>query len=456
MRDLVLFAFVGALLLFGLKRPFLFTLAYIYVDTVSPQRISYSLLAWIPISMVVAALAIAGWLAADRKEWRFGPRQALIAFLLLYVTWTTVYADLPVEAWSKWEWVWKAMLFAIFLPFTLRTKLRLEAAFLFLCLSAGAIVIVGGIKTVAGGAGYGVLNLMVDNNSGLYESSTISTVAIALIPLIWWFTRHGTIFPPDWRVKLFCGALVFACLLIPIGTEARTGLVCIGVLGLLLLRNTKRRFLYIGAACALGAAAIPFLPSSFTSRMDTIQGFKADESAGTRLAVWGWTWNYALDHPMGGGFEAYRQNRIQVSTVNQPAGGDSQLSSVQSLADEGRAYHSAYFEMLGEQGFPGLIIFLLIHGIGLVRMEVIRRRYRRAEGEDEWISPLATALQNFQLIYLVGALFVGIAYQPFVYLMIAGQIGFDTWLTRRERGARRQAHVFAPHSPPERSAIPSL
>jgi probable O-glycosylation ligase (exosortase A-associated) len=456
MRDLVLFAFVAALLLFGLKRPFLFTLAYIYVDTVSPQRISYSLLSSMSISMVVAALAIGGWLAADRKELRFTPRQGLILFLLLYVTWTTAYADIPIEAWTKWEWVWKALLFALFLPFTLRTKLRLEAALLFLCLSAAAIIIVGGIKTVAGGAGYGVLNLMVDNNSGLYESSTISTVAIALIPLILWFTRHGTIFTPDWRVKLFCGALIFSCLLIPIGTEARTGLVCIALLGLLLLRDAKRRFLYIGAALALGAAAIPFLPSSFTNRMETIQGFKADESAGTRLAVWGWTWNYALDHPMGGGFEAYRQNRIQVSTVSEAAGGDGQSSTVQSLADEGRAYHSAYFEMLGEQGFPGLIIFLLIHGIGVVRMEVIRRRYRRVEGEDQWIAPLATALQNFQLIYLVGALFVGIAYQPFVYLLIASQIGFDAWLSRRERATREQGFGFAPIEGPERRAIPSL
>lgn len=457
MRDFVLFAFVAALLLFGLKRPFLFTLAYIYVDTVSPQRISYSLLSSMSISMVVAALAIGGWLAADRKELRFGPRQGLILLLLLYVTWTTAYADIPLEAWTKWEWVWKALLFAIFLPFTLPTKLRLEAALLFLCLSAAAIVIVGGIKTVAGGAGYGVLNLMVDNNSGLYESSTISTVAIALIPLILWFTRHGTIFTPDWRVKLFSGALIFSCLLIPIGTEARTGLICIALLGLLLLRDARRRLLYIGAALALGAAAIPFLPSSFTNRMETIQGFKGDESAGTRLAVWGWTWNYALDHPMGGGFEAYRQNRIQVSTVSeQGPGGDSQLSSVQSLADEGRAYHSAYFEMLGEQGFPGLIIFLLIHGIGIVRMEVIRRRYRRVEGEDAWIAPLATALQNFQLIYLIGALFVGIAYQPFVYLMVATQIGFDAWLGRRERASRRQGFGFAPVEAPERRAVPSL
>ena len=72
---------------------------------------------------------------------------------------------------------------------------------LFLTLSAAAIIIVGGIKTALSGGGYGVLNLMVDNNSGLYESSIISTVAIALIPIILWFARFGTIFPSDWRVK---------------------------------------------------------------------------------------------------------------------------------------------------------------------------------------------------------------------------------------------------------------
>ena len=465
MRELALAGFIFALLLFALKRPFLFILAYAYVDTVSPQRISYFILNRVPLSMIVAALALGAWIAVDKKEWRFGPRQGLILLLLLYVTWTTAHADMPIEAWVKWEWVWKAMVFAIFLPFTLRTRLRVETSLLFLTLSAATIIIVGGLKTVAGGAGYGVLNLMVDNNSGLYESSTISMVAIALIPVILWLMKYGTIFPGTqaWipaapgaplvrtgllnspvLVKLFCAALIFACLLMPIGTEARTGLVCIGVLGMLLLRDARRRFLYIGAALALGAAAIPFLPSSFTNRMETIQGFKGDESAGTRLAVWGWTWNYALNHPMGGGFEAYRQNRIQVNMVNQDQA-ETGVATVQSVADEGRAYHSAYFEMLGEQGFPGLILFLLIHGIGLVRMEVIRRRYRRvAEGEDAWIAPLATALQNFQLIYLVGALFVGIAYQPFVYLMIATQIGFDTWLTRRERARNATKWVTAP------------
>jgi probable O-glycosylation ligase (exosortase A-associated) len=458
MRDLALVAFVGALFLLALKRPFLFVLVYIYVDTVSPQRISYFLLNRVPISMIVAALAIGGWLLLDKKELRFAPRQGLILILLAYVTWTTANADVPVEAWAKWDWVWKGLLFTIFLPFTLRTKLRIEAALLFLTLSAAAIVIVGGIKTVLSGGGYGVLNLMVDNNSGLYESSTISTIAIGLIPIIIWFTRFGTVFPPDRRVKLFAAGLIFACLLIPIGTEARTGLVCMALLGLLMLRDAKRRLLYIAGAALLGLAAIPFLPTSFTSRMDTIQGFKADESAGTRLAVWAWTWDYVQHHPFGGGFEAYRQNRIQVQTVNVQTAGETQMVTAQTTADEGRAYHSAYFEMLGEQGFPGLALFLLFHGIGLVRMEIVRRRYLRAEGDKAWIAPLATALQQFQLVYLVGALFVGIAYQPFVYLMLATQIGFDSWLGGRERRARRAGNGFAiaNPAPPERSEAPSL
>jgi len=434
MRDLALIGFLGALLMLGIKRPFLFALAYIYVDTVSPQRISYYLLNSIPISMIVAVLAFAGWLIADRKDgFRFTARQGLILLLLAYAGVTTTMADFPVDAAEKWDWAWKALAFAIFLPFTLRTKLRLEAALLFLTLSAAAIVIVGGIKTVLAGGGYGVLNLMVDNNSGLYESSTISTIAIGLIPLILWFARYGTIYPPDWRVKTFCAGLIFACLLIPIGTEARTGLVCIAVLGILMLRDVKRRLLYIAGAALLGAAAIPFVPASFTSRMETIQGFQGDQSAGTRLAVWAWTWDYARAHPFGGGFDAYRSNHIQVQMVSAQTTGEVQVVSARTEADEARAYHSAYFEMLGEQGFPGLALFLLIHGIGLVRMELIRRRYRRADGDDTWIAPLATALQHFQLLYLIGAVFVGIAYQPFAWLMIGAQIGFDNHCTRRRR-----------------------
>ena len=192
----------------------------------------------------------------------------------------------------------------------------------------------------------------------------------------------------------------------------------------------------LAGAGLLGLAAIPFLPSSFTDRMETIQGYQADQSANTRLAVWAWTLDYVQTRPFGGGFEAYRQNRINVQTVAENDVGEVAIVRTRTEADEGRAWHSAYFEMLGEQGWPGLFLFLLIHGIGLARMELLRRRYRNREGDMAWVSPLATALQHFQLVYLVGGLFVAVAWQPFIWMAIAVQIGFDRLIARRERDGK--------------------
>ena len=435
-RDFAFIGFLAALLAMGFRRPFLFVLAYAYIDIVSPQRLTYYLLNSIQISLVTVALAVLAWMALDdKRDTRVAPRQVLLVLLLIYCFFTTRYADFPVDAQFKWDWVWKALAFAIFLPLTLRTKLRIEALLLFMVLSAATIIITGGLKTVLSGGGYGELNLMVTNNSGLYEGSTISTVAIAIIPLILWFSRHGTIFPPDWRVKAFCYALCFACLLIPVGTSTRTGLLCIGVLGLIMLRDVKRPFLYLAGMAVFGLASIPFLPSAFTERMNTIQTYQADASASTRIHVWLWTLDYVKDNPLGGGFEAYRQNKIRYDKVKVEGPANNATVERSLELDEARAYHSAYFEMLGEQGWPGLILWLMINLGGLFRMEVLRRRYRKPEAGEEWISPLASALQVAHFVYLFGALFVGIAFQPFVLMLIGAQIGLDTYTTRRRAEA---------------------
>ncbi len=439
MRDLAFIAFLAALLGLGLKRPFVFILVYAYIDIVAPQRLSYYLLNTVPVSQIVAMLAIGGWLIFDKtKQLTFTARQGLMLMLLAYCYFTTINADFPVDAAYKWEWVWKSIFWAVFLAMTLRTKLRIESQLLVMVLAASSIIISGGIKTAVAGGGYGELNLLLDDNSNLYESSQISTVAIAIVPIILWLARFGTVFPRDGRVLLFAYGLIFACLLIPIGTEARTGLVCIAVLAILMLRDVKRRLVYMALVAMLGTAAIPMLPDSFTNRMSTIGGYQADESAGTRLAVWAWTFNYAKENPLGGGFEAYRQNKIKVRVVDTEGAGPVEFVESQVIDDQARAYHSSYFEMLGEQGFPGLFLFLLIHGIGLLRMEVIRRRYLREEGELAWVSPLATSLQSAQAIYLVGSLFVGMAFQPFIYMLLATQIGFDTLLTKKARKTAKE------------------
>ena len=435
MIDYGLLLFAVGFVALGFKRPFLWVLFYCYVDIVAPQQISWHLLASIPLSLIVFALAFGGWLVLDdKRDSRFSYRQALICLLLAYCGYTTLVADFPAEAATKWSWVWKALIFALFLPLTLRTRLRIEAVVLIMVLAAAAIVISAGIKTALGGGGYGSLALLVDNNTGLYEGSTLAMAGIAIIPLIAWLARHGTIFPRHWTVTLFALALAFACLLIPVGTEARTGLLCVGVLAVLTLRTARRRFLYAGLGVALLLMAMPFLPKSYTDRMNTIENHQADESASTRIAVWTWTLNYVKDHPLGGGFEAYRGNKVRYRKPAEVTASEGDAFETAYIEDAGRAYHSGYFEMLGEQGWPGLALWLWLQLSGLWQMERIRRRWknRTAPGE-QWQAPLAHALQLAQCIYLVGALFIGIAYQPFILMLIGVQCGLWTYLKRIDR-----------------------
>jgi probable O-glycosylation ligase (exosortase A-associated) len=413
-------------------------LAYLWVDILAPQKIAFGFFASVPVSLIAFCAAFAGWLLTDSKKGvRFTRRQGLLLFLLVWCYYTLQGSAFPVDAGTKWDWVWKAMFFAIFLPFTLFTRKRMEGAALVIVLTVGAIAISGGMKTVFGGGGYGVLSLFVNDNSGIYESSTISTAAVGIIPLILWFTRHGTIFAPDWRVRIFAYCLILACLLVPIGMVSRTGLLCIGVLLLLAFRDVKRRAAFLVAGATLGLVALPFLPQSYWDRMSTIGEADGDESASTRVAVWQWTLDYVAENPTGGGFDAYRANKF---TYKLPVRkGEGNMSSVHYdvVTDKGRAFHSAFFEVLGEQGYPGFAAWLALQLMGLWQMEKIRRRWKKRTGPDQqWQAPLATALQYSHVIYLVGAAFQGIAYQPFIMMLIGLQIAFHSYCQRLDSPAK--------------------
>lgn len=438
MIDLIFLAFIGFILALGLKRPYFWVLLYIYIDILAPQKIGYGIIQSVPVSLIAFGAAFVGWILFDRKEGaRFSLRQGLLIALLIWCFITLQFADFPVEARAKWDWVWKAMVFAIFLPFTITTRQRIEALALTVVLAVGMIVISTGMKTVLGGGGYGSLKFFVKDNSGIYESSTLATVAIGLIPVIMWFTRFGTIIKPHWTVTVFAVAMCFACLMIPIGTEARTGLVCIAALGVFLLRYTEKRLIFIAAAPVLGLMALPFLPQSYYDRMATIAEPGGDESASTRMQVWKWTIDYASDNPMGGGFDSYRSNSFTYTMPVKEQNGNTTTTQYREVTDEARAFHSSFFELLGEQGYPGLIMWLLLHGLGVLQMEKTYRRWKGKTDESEaWISPLAAALQIASLIYLVGATFQGIGYQPVMLMIVGLQIGLYSYVTRLDSAKR--------------------
>jgi O-antigen ligase len=192
--------------------------------------------------------------------------------------------------------------------------------------------------------------------------------------------------------------------------------------------------------------AIPFLPQSYLERMGTIETHQADTAASTRVAVWMDTIDYVQDNPMGGGFDAYLGNELRYKTRQAVATGDTTTIEYVEVVDKARAYHSAYFEVLGEQGWLGAALWLAIQLLGLIQLEMVRWRLRRSTDPiDRANASLANALQIAHVVYLVGALFVGIAYQPFIFYLVAIEIGLVLAVKRRAAPAEsKRALVRTP------------
>ena len=77
-------------------------------------------------------------------------------------------------------------------------------------------------------------------------------------------------------------------------------------------------------------------------------------SASTRVAVWKWTIEFAKRHPFGGGFEAYRQNKLTYDTVKADYALVTSQSDLDALVESLRAVNPAmHFSTDVIVGFPG-------------------------------------------------------------------------------------------------------
>ena len=110
--------------------------------------------------------------------------------------------------------------------------------------------------------------------------------------------------------------------------------------------------------------------------------------------------------PMGGGFNAF-----EVNGLNGPP-------AVEGGVAAGKAFHSVYFEVLGEHGYPGAILY---GGLILTSFALLRGASRRARGRPEMAAcaDLASALQVSLVTLLACGAFIGIAFQPMIFFVCA-------------------------------------
>jgi putative inorganic carbon (HCO3(-)) transporter len=402
----------------GLAAPFVFTLGYAWVDIFRPQAVAYMFLNQIPVAMIMGAAAVGGYFLMDRRS---PPSLTLAMGLTLvmacWVTVTMVWAEVPYDGWGKWDWAFKTVLFSAFIPLAIRSRVQIEAFAQTYVFSLAANFVPFGFKVLISGGGYGHNLGLEGGNSNLSEGGLLSTVCLMALPLALHLGRHTLLLPRSRLVGLGYAGLCILAVITALGTYERSALIGMVVMGAYMFTRARNKLLF--GVCLLAAVSVIVytMSGAYQERLASIGDPTQETSALTRLLMWKWTLGYAMAHPLGGGFQLY-----EISRIEYPSG----------EVVFGRAFHSIYFEVLGEQGWVGLGLFLGIAGSTFLGLRRLSKRVRNVP-DLAWCVSMSDALQSGLAVFMTAGAFVGIAFQPAFWYFVAMSVSLREYVRRVEQ-----------------------
>ena len=152
---IALTAFVFAMLPICLAHPWIGMLMWAWLGYMNPHRLTWHFSYTMPYAIMVAVATLVGLLfTKDRKPMPWVRETYLLSALWLLFTLSTVFALYPGDAWKRWYFVSKILLFTYVPLLLLQDRKRLKWFLLVIALSIGFYGLKGGIWSIGkGGAG---------------------------------------------------------------------------------------------------------------------------------------------------------------------------------------------------------------------------------------------------------------------------------------------------------------
>ncbi len=397
MRDLFVTAIIFGLLPFVFKRPWVGILLWSWLGYMNPHRLAYGFAYDFPFSMIVGLVTIVAFMASKEKKDMLWTRETII--LLAFVGWmlfTTFFAFYPDLAWHQWNKVWKIMLMVLLTALVIKERRQLHWLIWVIALSFGFYGVKGGIFTILNG---GVYRVQGPGGSFIGGNNEMALALVMTIPLIRYLHLQET---RKWLKMGLAGAMVLTGVA-AIGSQSRGGMLAMVAMGLFLWLKSRNKFftgIYMAIAVAIIAAV---MPQEWYDRMNTIKTYQEDASAQGRINAWHTAFNVAKARITGGGLDMF-----QPPTFRQYAPDPWNVHDV----------HSIYFEMMGEQGFIGFGLFMLLGVLAWLRAQQIIKRCK-GDPATKWAADLAAMTQVSLIGYATAGAFLGMSHFDLPYhLMI--------------------------------------
>ena len=408
MRDILISAAVFGSLPFVLRFPWFGILVFTWLSLMNPHRLAYGFSLNFPFAMIVALTTLVALLFSKEIKKLIWTRESVL--LLVFVVWvciTTISAMYPVQAQEQLDKVLKIQLMIFVALMLLRSFDRIEALLWVSAASIGFYGFKGGVFTILHG---GVYRVQGPEGSFIGGNNEIGLALAMTVPLLYFMRTRST----NSILRAFMTVWAFLTAFAAIGTQSRGAMLGMGAMAAFVWVNSRNKFF---TAVMLGITVYSianFMPQSWYDRMGTIEHSDEDASAQGRINAWWVAWNVANDRFFGGGFECFQWPTFKIYAPN---------------PDNVHDVHSVFFEVLGEHGFVGLAIFLLLGLCTWLSAGWTARRARKIPG-SAWISDMMRMVQCSLIAYATAGLFLGLAYFDYYYTLVIIVIA-TTWLVKR-------------------------
>ncbi|MBF0434567.1 MAG: putative O-glycosylation ligase, exosortase A system-associated [Magnetococcales bacterium] len=494
MRDLFLTLFIFGYMPWIVIRPHYGIFMWSWLTYMTPHRLTWSFAFDFRFNYFVTIITLYSIYKSKAHKLHI-PITVATSFWILFTIWVTLSGIDAIEqgaAWTEWTRYMKIQIMVLVTYSLIKKKEHLVFLVGVIAFSIGFFAFKGGLFTLLKGGHFRVLG---PEYSFIADNNTFALAVNMTMPLMFYFleTVKSKI------IRLLIVFHIFLCILAVFGSYSRGGLIGLLTIAIALWLSSSRKIILLTFILILIPAAEMIMPEKWTQRIspmldslniphtipanwllsprriwennefmsssfsdaniekfETNQGLiKEDAEILRDLSIKGRfdAWNMAKlmskDRPVfGGGFGSFSQESFDRYTPGVFR----------------HAAHSIYFQVLGEQGYAGLIIWSLMHVATIFTGLWVVIRCKK-DPDLGWASIMARNIIIGMLGYYSSGLSLGLAYYDLPYhyaaiLVILKLIAKQEFLNRNNHIKTHEAnkpvrtnHTF-PLTPPKETQRP--
>jgi probable O-glycosylation ligase (exosortase A-associated) len=409
MRDLIILAIVIAGATIAIWRPWIGVLLWTWISIMNPHRYAWGFAYDAPVAAIAAVSVLIGFLFTKYRQSPFQGTPVVI--FLLFFLWMTLSWLMGYDTtgdYPQWDKVMKIYLMTFVALMLLNHKQKIIAFAWVTVMSLAILGAKGGLFTVLTAGAHRVWG---PAGSFIADNNHFALALIMTIPLLHFLQLQ---LRAGWARHAMTGMMLL-CAAAAIGSHSRGALLAIAAMTAVLWWRSEKKLLLGVAILFMVLVFLPFMPEHWWDRMSTIQNYEEDGSAMGRINAWIVAWEVAKHNLFGGGMSYQHPFYFSLYGVYETFV---------------RAAHSIYFQILGNHGFIGLLLYLLLW-ITTYRSAAWLRKHGKAIPQAKWASDLGAMAQVSLVGFAVGGAFLSMPYFDLPYNIMVMVVLARKWVEMR-------------------------